>query len=185
MPLFSLAKKRFDPYLSLAQGFAVSLRLSVTGSALDVGIEKGAPNGSTRVTHRTLCFGWTGVTDGSICLVHPLLCAVAAMGVKNKILPLWANEDVAFSFVVKQTRRIQTGTLAKISDGQISANTILFQSCMLVIVPKVVSPTAIAGNNCQRKQTQRAKSIIGVFSMMEAGVTNAARIMRALPSSTT
>ena len=51
-------------------------------------------------------------------------------------------------------------------------------------VPYLVSPTAILGCNCQHKRTQQARSSIGVLSIIEAGVTKAARMIRALPPST-
>jgi len=56
---------------------------------------------------------------------------------------------------------------------------------MLSAVPYVVSPVTWRGRRCQRKQVCQIRARIGMFSITSDGVTRAARMMRALPPSTT
>lgn len=96
-----------------------------------------------------------------------------------------AGITVVFSLIGEPFHWIETGPLAQVTRWKIGFDPILFQAYYVGNSAILGIAEAIWGCKCQRKRTHRAKSSIGVLSIIEAGVTKVAKMIRALPPSTT
>ena len=129
-------------------------------------------------------FDWTGITNLSISPIRDDLLTSAA-GVQFQDLALWANVMILFGFVMKLVRVIITGSVANIWNGYKRPYAAFSRPAIFGAVPYLASAVTVVGLRFHFEQAQFTISSMGVLSIMEAGVTRALKMIRALPPSTT